>query len=389
MVKRNLLSIATAVSALVVASLPAQAQTYSNAVVALNPVAYWPLSETTQPSSAGLYIATNSGTLGAAGNGYYETYWQPDASGVLTNLNSIVHVPGALLGDSDVAMQQGAAGQYVVIPRTTNGVVNSAVTLTAPFSIEVWIYPTNAAVNKLKPIFAEGFNNVQATNTYATTTEGTALGMCSGFLYFNTFNGAGAKTEIDTGTLVLNQWHHIVATFDGTLMTLYLDGNLVNTKTPPLNPLGQRYVPDPVSPMIVGGGNELGLSGGANVFFGGAIDEVAVYNTNLNSTQVTTHYQAGTTATPPTPYNQVVTADSPVIYLRLDEPSFVGPSATNAPVAANVGSLGALANGYYLPGSRQEFPVRLSQVFRHPATEWLSMDLIPPWTWAREHCPPC
>jgi len=367
MAKRNLLSIAAAVSALAAASLSARAQTYSNAVVALNPVAYWPLSETTPPPSAGLYIATNSGTLGAAGNGYYETYWQPDASGVLTNLNSIVHVPGALQGDSDMAMQQGAVGQYVVIPRTINGVVNSAVTLTAPFSIEVWIYPTNAAANKLKPIFAEGFNNVHATNTYATTTEGTALGMYSGFLYFNTFNGAGAKTEIDTGTLVLNQWHHIVATFDGTLMTLYLDGNQVNTKTPPLNPQGQRYVPDPVSPMIIGCGNELGLSGGANVFFGGAVDEVAVYNTNLNATQVTTHYQAGISATPPTPYDQVVTADSPVIYLRLDEPAFAGPSATNSPVAANVGSLGTLANGYYLPGSSPGIPGPAFSGFSSPS----------------------
>jgi hypothetical protein len=350
MIKRIALSIGSAVLAL--AAMPVQAQTYSNAVQALNPVAYWPLTETTPSSSAGLYVATNSGTLGASGNGYYETWWQPDASGVLTNLNSIVHVPGALLGDSDVAMQQGAVGQYVVIPRTTNGVVNPAVTLDPPFSIEMWIYPTNAAANKLKPVFAEGFNNVHATNTHATVQEGTALGMYSGFLYFVTFNGAGAKTEIDTGTLVLNHWHHIVATFDGTSQTLYLDGNQVGSpKTPPLDSLGRHYEADPVSPMIIGGGNELGLSGGANVFFGGAVDEVAVYNTVLAGSQVTTHYQAGTSATPPTPYNQVVTADSPIIYLRLDEPAFAGPSATNSPVAANTGSLGAPANGYYLPGT--------------------------------------
>ena len=36
---------------------------YSNAVMSLSPVAYWPLNETTPPPAP--YLATNSGTLGA------------------------------------------------------------------------------------------------------------------------------------------------------------------------------------------------------------------------------------------------------------------------------------------------------------------------------------
>src|SRR6185312_2836908 len=229
MIKRIVVSIGSAVVACL-AAVSAQAQSYSNAVMALNPAAYWPMTETTAPSADGLYIATNSGSLGAAGNGYYETWWQTNGvSNTLTNMNSIVHVAGAISGDSDTAMQQGAIGQYVVIPRTTIGVVNSAVTLTPPFSIEMWIFPTNGTANQLKPILAEGFNNVVLPNlNYTNTTEGTAFGMFSGFLYFVTFNGAGVKTEIDTGTLTLNQWHHVVGTFDGTSQKLYLDGALVN-----------------------------------------------------------------------------------------------------------------------------------------------------------------
>lgn len=356
MIKRIVVSLGALALALAPAA-PASAQTYSNAVMALKPAAYWPLNETTAPSPSGEYIATNSGTLGAAGNGYYETWWTNDSTGVLTNMNSIVHVPGAIAGDSDTALQQGGIAQYVVIPRATNGVVNSAVTLNPPFSIEFWFYPTNAAAGKLKPILAEGFNNVQETNlNYNTTMNGTALGMYSGFLYFNTFNAAGTKTEIDTGTLVLNQWHHVVATFDGTTESLYLDGALVKSKSPPVDALGNRYAVDNVSPLIIGGGNELGLSGGANVFFGGALDEVAIYNTALTSDQVTNHFETGTNATPTTPYTQVVSADAPSIYLRLDEPAFTGVSATNDPVAANVGALGTAANGYYLPGSTPGIP---------------------------------
>jgi len=37
------------------------------------------------------------------------------------------------------------AGQYVVVPQTTNGVHNAAVTITAPFTIEAWVMTTNVA----------------------------------------------------------------------------------------------------------------------------------------------------------------------------------------------------------------------------------------------------
>src|ERR1700753_1217755 len=66
--KRILLCVASVLLTLM-AVKEAVAQTYSNAVMALNPVAYWPLTETTQPPF-GAYIATNIGTVGTAGNGF-------------------------------------------------------------------------------------------------------------------------------------------------------------------------------------------------------------------------------------------------------------------------------------------------------------------------------
>ncbi|HWI59474.1 MAG TPA: hypothetical protein VNZ22_19760, partial [Bacillota bacterium] len=153
--KTSLLGAAVASLALM-AGIAGYAQTYSNAVQALNPVAYWPLTETAQPP-VGQYVANNLGTLGTVGNGYYETWWQATASSpVLFNTNNIQHVPG-VTGDSDMAMQDGGVGQYVVFPRFTNGVANSALTITAPFSIELWAktYTTNVG---LAPMVTEGRN---------------------------------------------------------------------------------------------------------------------------------------------------------------------------------------------------------------------------------------
>ena len=128
-----------------------------------------------------------------------------------------------MTADGDTALQNSMIGQHVVIPRATNGVANSAVTITAPFSIEVWVYPTNgAATGGIKPLVSEGFVNTLngASLGNQTVAQGVTIGSYNNDIYFSTLNGAGTKTEIDTATYAANQWHHIVGTFDGTNMKM-------------------------------------------------------------------------------------------------------------------------------------------------------------------------
>src|SRR5215469_1760297 len=113
------------------------AQTYSNAVVGLNPAGYWPLNETTQPPQVLNLTATNSGSAGAAGNGYYGGWYQQSGNQwYLTN--NIVTETGPVAGDVALNCQK-TQGQYIILPRRTNGVANAAVTITEPFSIEAWV----------------------------------------------------------------------------------------------------------------------------------------------------------------------------------------------------------------------------------------------------------
>jgi hypothetical protein len=165
--KNRLLIGAAAASLLLAVGTAGRAQTYSNAVIALNPVAYWPLAETAA-APAGLYVATNSGTLGAAGQGYYETWYQTMGGTTLVPTNVIQH-PAGVTADGDTAMQNSIIGQHVVIPRATNGVANSAVTITPPFSIEVWVYPTNGtAAGGIKPLSARGSSTPSTGRAWVT-----------------------------------------------------------------------------------------------------------------------------------------------------------------------------------------------------------------------------
>jgi hypothetical protein len=330
--------------------------------VALNPAGYWPLSETVQPPF-GAYVATNLGTVGAAGNGYYQTWFQKYTSG--TNVlyyqtNNILHVAGAI-GDGDTALScahfAAGSGRYVVFPRNTNGVPNPALSLVPPFSIEFWVNP-NVFSNTVMPIINEGRLPVLDPRTSYTTTneDGFSIGQFGSILYFATWNGSGAdgtKQELDV-SITTNVWQHMVVTFDGVHQTWYKNGSFVNTKTIPstaVNAFGQLYMPDTTSPLLIGTGSELSAGNGGSAFWGG-VDEVAIYTNILDSGAIANHYAAAA-ATDAT-YKNTVIGDNPIIYVRLGEPPFPAssyPNPSTYPIANNYGSAGAAGNGVYQPGT--------------------------------------
>jgi len=350
-----MIGLASGILALAGASIAQAQSAYSNAVMSLNPVAYWPLNETTAPSPDGVYVATNLGSAQASGNGYYETWWTTNSSSgfALQSTNNIVHSTGGIAGDpTDTALQCGGTGQYLVLPRATGGVTNFAVTLTPPFSVEMWVYIHS--VDKLREIMTEGGNNVQLGPDFnnALGQEGIEFGINATHFYWKTYDGpsvaANSLTSAANG-VASNTWYHVVLTFDGTHKNLYVNGAVKSATLSSKNAIGAVYMPDFVSPMIFGNGNELGS--GNSAVFDGSVDEVAVYNYVLDSTAVNNHYNTGIDPAPATSYPQTVLADNPTIYLRLDEPAFTGPTLASLPVAANLGSLGASANGLYQPGT--------------------------------------
>src|ERR1051326_741287 len=238
---------------LTVTASKAQAQAYSNAVVALNPVGYWPLTETTQPPF-GAYIATNLGTAGAAGNGFYETWFQPLNTGTNTlyyQTNNITHTNGAI-ADGDTAYQGfnsgTGTGNYVVFPRTTNGVANPAITIVPPFSVEFWVKPTTLTAG-VRPIVNQGRVPIQdlADYGYATTNnKGFCIGQFNGNAFFAVWNNRGGNNphvEADAA-MTANVWQHMVATFNGTNLIWYRNGVQAATAntTGTANSQGALYV---------------------------------------------------------------------------------------------------------------------------------------------------
>lgn len=324
----------TAFLALAFAALALTAQasnSYSNAVLALNPVAYWPLTDTTAPPGAVSPAANNIGTLGSAQDAPF--------SGDI-----IFGYPGAIAGSSDSAdsfngfLNAAAPAPY-----------SSSVSTAPSFTIEAWLlshddgtfWGTTCVLSDVDPnsprsgwlIYANIDNNGQYTfRTYAQ-------------------NGTAYSLNLDIGgpgSIELEKWYHVVIVVSNAVTVTnvygYLNGQLV------AGPVAlPGYVPNDGG---VGGftlGSRTDVSSGYTCV--GALDEVAYYTNALDGATVLAHYQAGTNPTPAIAYSALVQQQNPALYYRMDEAPVGQPYPSALPVAKNLGSFGAAANAFYQPGT--------------------------------------
>ena len=95
-------------------------------------------------------------------------------------------------------------------------------------------------------------------------------------------SGGDGAVAADSGyTISLNEWHHIAGTYDGSLMSVYVDGNLIATQAADFQ-IGTNDMP-----LSIGG--RLGVNS-----FNGFIDEVQIYNRSLTGQEVIELYKQNT-----------------------------------------------------------------------------------------------
>ena len=304
---------------------PPPGSAYAMAVRALQPAGYWPLQETNAPGSTAM--ETNLGSLGPLGNAYYPDTNPADVSPGL---------PGALAADTDTAVAFNSAAQtFAFVPRTS-----PALTLTPPFTLETWFNPLTAAYGVI--LGEGGGTSLNGGPTYGGFQFAWAGGNKTLFESQLYHSGLNASTSFDSPTgYAVNNWYHYVLVYNSSsIATMYVNGQVVASAS-------LAYVADSWSPFTIANGKWNGLA--APRAINGTIDEVAVYTNILSASAISTHYSAGTNRSPATAYQQVVLNDHPLLYLRMDAPSFTGPGTVAPPIAVNFGS--APVDGEYPPGT--------------------------------------
>lgn len=149
-----------------------------------------------------------------------------------------------------------------------------------PYTLEAWVYPTrNPGANNWTGIFdredtsigsRDGYNlyflGSATTDTFFTTERFVAGTNSSTFVTLN---------QSDS----VNAWHHIVAIYDGTTLTLYRNGSSVGTPTTSTGNITNT------SKTLT-----IALRGGQ--YFGGRISNAKIYNKALTASEVSQNFNA-------------------------------------------------------------------------------------------------
>src|SRR5262249_22082014 len=90
-------------------------------------------------------------------------------------------------------------------------------------------------------------------------------------------------------SIALDTVYHVVATYDGTSMNIFINGVLDARKSV----IGTLVYGDATSGLGVGGT----FTPGYQPAFSGVLDEVAIYDTALHAPEALQHYRVGSDAT--------------------------------------------------------------------------------------------
>jgi hypothetical protein len=94
-----------------------------------------------------------------------------------------------------------------------------------------------------------------------------------------------SDTSIGSTSLVVDRYVHYVAVFDGMHALLYRDSVLDDPNTPTTT----SPIPEFIADFTVGVDHNA-----SDYFFGGSLDELAIYARALSTAEVASHYSQGT-----------------------------------------------------------------------------------------------
>lgn len=262
-----------------------QSCSYPNAVLANAPVAYYRLGEAAGSTEA----ADVSG------------FSQPS----VPVPSSAAGAAGAIAGDGDTAYQfplrTFVQGILYPLARGPAFVPSDFASGTSPASIEAWVNPSGAPYTDG---YIAGFGSDTADQSSLNLelyNTGSAIRLAA--------NDGTRRYVATSGSIAAGRWYHVVLTYDGTAIRLYLDGALVGafneTSTFSLVPDVARI--DASVPAT-----------SALQQFGGAMDDVAFYDDALDTATVKAHATAGTTASAAVRCEDIAGATSPTLTVSPD-----------------------------------------------------------------------
>lgn len=237
------------------------AETYSQVILADNPVAYYRLEE-----PAGEITASDSSATGSFPGSYFTT------DGVYPRLEQ----PGIDVNSAYFRSYKDESGtvqsSYVEIPYAAE------LNPTGAFSVEGWVRAMSASAEGEYRSPLGNFEGFVADNP--------------GWFFYQSPEAAGNPSVwiwvmkgggiwIQGGAIKKGEWEHLAAVYDGTSVSFYVNATLIGSAPVP------GYVASSTKSTYIGAGPVGGW------LFDGNVDEVAIYGGTLTAAQIQKHYEVG------------------------------------------------------------------------------------------------
>ena len=223
---------------------------YQAAVLSDNPVGYWKLDESSGSIATDLSGYNNNGTYYNVHFGYADPF-----------------------GGNSAALFSASYGSYVNISDSGSSSLDVSY-----LTMEAWISPNNYNVSGDRGMV------MNKENTWE-------LGIEDNSGNFQTALSTNSNTWAWRGShqVPVNNWSHVVVTYDGSQVKHYQDGQLVDSYT--------------YAGTLIHNDNDFrigarGGDGGASSYFEGLMSEVSIYSYALSATTISNHYNAAFTTVP-------------------------------------------------------------------------------------------
>jgi len=150
---------------------------------------------------------------------------------------------------------------------------DTSILLNTRISVGAWV----------KSTYTAGYQNVISTYRYSTYAYGYDLNIRNSGAEFALRGGANGNRTVDVNVSGINDgnWHHVIGTWDGSTIRLYVDASLRGTNT-------WTYDVSYISTCYFSIGNRTG-----EIPFNGNIDEPFVYSRAITAAEVSTLYNNG------------------------------------------------------------------------------------------------
>lgn len=218
--------------------------------------------------SAATVVNVTVNLQSTASTGLVAAYNFDEASGTTVNNSAGSGNTGAISGATRVVGHSGGALSF----NGTSDIVtvndSTSLHLTSGMTLEAWIKPADLQ-GWTSVILKERGTTDLSYGLYASDNTSNPP---SAYLY----NGT-SKSVLGSSRLPLNAWSYLAATYDGTALNLYVNGQLAQS-TP-----SSGNITTSTNPLRIGGDTVY-----PDEYFNGLIDDVRIYNRALNASEIFT-----------------------------------------------------------------------------------------------------